>query len=633
MHLFGRWANRPSSAILFLAVGIYLCHTPEGRTEQPATTGPSYGFSPLHNLKYPEGFGHFDYVNPEAPKGGSIRIGRNGTFNSLNLLKYPGHTPLSRHDLPVDFSHYLYDSLLTKSADEPAGFYGLIAKTVEVDPAYRWVRFTLRPDAKWHDGKQITADDVLFTLDTIKTQGQPYYRQVMKTFTAKSTAPAEVTFYSTRPGNRKFVELVGLLPIHPKHYWAKHDVTKTTLKPPLASGPYKVETVTAGRSLRLVRVKDYWGASHPTNVGRHNFDILDLQFYRNNAAVLEAFKAGDLDLRLEADAVAWATNYEGAHFRDGRIKKLSVGAESPGRTISLVFNLRRPFLQNIRVRKALALAYDFERTNFTLFHNLYEPAGSYYGTSDLAATNSMSEGDRALLTPVKSSLPEELFEQPAPSWRQELKVTRARLGDAARLLDEAGYPMKDGSRIDPRTGKALILEVAYTNPRYERVLTHYAKNLDRLGVKLDYPTLEPISASKKVLGHEYDLTFLQSAPDLAAGTAEYLTWSSIKPGHDRAYAFAGAADPALDAAIMAMSRAQDMDSLKTAARAFDRVLRWRVYDIPLWRSDKTWLAYWNKFDRPKSTPKNLLSFVDRWWSRKADQKQSNNEAPPNQKRL
>lgn len=573
----------------------------------------AHGYSPLHGLKYDSGFTRFAYVNAHAPKGGTLKLGAVGSFDSLNTLRYPGRTPNAQAER-FDMRDLIYDTLLVKSADEPAGYYGLLASSVEVADDFAWARFVLRPDARWHDGRRVTADDVVFTFTVLARQGPPYLRHILRGVAVRAEDDGAVRFTAPHPGDREFVARVGLVAIHPRHFWENHDVTHGGMDMPLGSGPYRVASADAGRKVIFERVPGYWGANHPANAGRYNFDRIELEFFRDDTVALEAFRSGAFDLRVERDAVRWTTGYEGPALAEGRIRKQSIDEAAPGHLMALVFNLRREKFRDVRLRRAIALAYDFSWTNDNLFHGQYAPVASFFGDTRNAAAGPAGEGERKLLEPYLDQLPDRILLAPAPQRSSADLPRREALSEAAELLDAAGFRVRGGARVDPATGEPLAIRLAYLNPRLPRVLGAFADSLSRLGIRLTYPTLEPVTASKTILSHDFDMAALERwEPGLAPGTTESLLWSSALADATPSYALAGAKDPALDATIGAMTAARSLQELETAARAFDRVLRWRQYAIPLWRNTATWVAHRNTVAFPDCTGLDLKSLVDIAW--------------------
>ena len=599
-----RYYRRPSGLLL---IGLLLLLT--FLSVRTCSAAAAHGYSPIHDLKYPADFRHFDYVDPSAPKGGSVRLAAVGTFDSLNTLHYPGTTP-------DRLRTFVYDRLMVASADEPAAYYGLLARTVEVARDLSWARFALRPEARWHDGKPITADDVVFTFRTLARQGAPFYRQVLRLFSVEKEGPLTVLFRAKHPGDREFVRIVATLPIHPRHFWEDREAGDKSLALPLGSGPYRVKSAEAGRTLVLERVPGYWAKDLPVNVGRYNFDRIKIDYYRDKTVTLEAFAAGAFDLWHERDAAMWSTQFRRAE-RDGRrMVRRTYRLQTPGNAALLVFNLRRPAFRDRRVRQAIALAYNFDWTNRTIFHGLYKPVGSFYGETALGASGPIEQVEKAILGDGIEGLPQEALGAPGPKLRDGMADDRQAFRKASALLNAAGYGIVDGVRRHRDTGQPLRIAVAYDNPALVRVLGPFSRNLERLGIALSYPSLEPVSARRKLLDHEFDMAYLAWSPRLVAGNAERLLWGSALARRKGTYALAGAEDKVLDTAIAAMLKAKTWANLQTAARLFDRTLRWRRYAVPLWRTDEVWLAHWDGFGRPKTTPGYYPSFVDRWWSTK-----------------
>ncbi len=578
------------------------------------------GYSGLYNLKYKANASHFDYVNKDAPKGGTLRIARVGTFDSLNFLRYPGTTLASRREAPFLITHYLFDSLLVKSADEAASYYCLAATKINIGPHLSSVRFTLNPKAVWHDGRPITVEDLLFTFNTLKQQGAPFYRQVLRTITAAKGKQGEIVYHNARPHDRNFVQIVGTLPIHPKHFWVNGKLTQKSMTIPLGSGPYRILTAKAGKFAHLQRVKNYWAKDHFANKGRFNFDLIEMDYFRDNTSALEGFKVGNYDVRLEKKAVTWANEYKGDQLVNGGVQKVSLPADHAGVLYMLAFNQRRGIFKNPNVRKALALLYDFESANKILFHNLYNRVNSLYGDTALAAKGPLSNAEKEFIRPFLAKLPSGISDKGQPDWQTSKLTWRQKVRQASQLLDDAGYVVKDGKRVDPKTGQPLSFTVSYLEPSHQRILLHYKRALRTVGIDLSLPLLEGMAARRKALDHDFDMIVLKWAPQLYAGKTEYLLWGSRLADAKGSYAFAGVKDPALDKAIDIMVKAKNQTTLTTGAQLFDRIFRWQIHAIPLWRRQYNWVALRQNFKFPKTYTSAEFTLVDRLWF--APQKQS-----------
>ena len=593
-----------------------------------AKTSERCGHSPLYGLKYTEEKTHFDYVNPQAPKGGKVRIARVGSFDSLNFLRYPGTTISSRREIPLLIEDYLFDSLLMKSADEPASFYCLVATKMEVGPQLSYVRFALNSKARWHDGLPITIEDLLFTFETLKKQGPPYYRQVLRTITAKKGKAGEIIYQNARLNDRNFIKTVGTLPIHPKHFWGPDKLNQKSMTLPLSSGPYRIAAAEAGKFAHLERVKNYWARDHFANKGRFNLDKIEIDYYRDNNSAFEGFKVGNYDIRLEREAAAWSKKYQGNKFTSGQIQKALLPASHAGDLYMLAFNQRRPLFQNPNVRKAFALLYDFTSANKILFHDLYNPVDSLYGDTPLAAKGAASKTEKRILTPFLNTLPKGILKNAQPVWQTSSLTSREKIRQASKLLDEAGFVVKDHQRIDPKSGEPLILSVSYLEPAHQRILLHYRRTLKTVGIGLSLPQLEPMAARRKALDHDFDMIVLKWTPERHAGTSEHLLWSSRLADKKGTYAFAGVKDPALDKAISLMMKAKDTITLEMGAKLFDRIFRWQTHAIPLWRQEKKWIALHKDLKRPAIDPSVEFSIVDRLWYEPQQQSSIQDHATP-----
>lgn len=612
------------SALAFAVPIIFVLLTTSLKAAESAASAERCGYAPLASLKYKPTDTSFAYVNPDAPKGGKLRLGRTGSFDSLNFLRYPGTTISDRRQIPLHITEYLFDSFLVRANDEPAGWYCLAATTVKTSPDLSSVTFTINENARFHDGKPVTVDDVIFTFNTLKKQGPPYYRQVLRAITIEKTGDNGITYTNKRHGDRNFPPLVGTLPIHPAHFWQGERLTQRplddkTMLLPLGSGPYKITAATAGKSATLSRVKSYWARDSFTQKGRYNFDEIVINYFRDDNSALASFKVGNEDLRQEFNTVTWSREYNGPALEAGRFKQITIPSDRPGDATLLAFNQRRALFKHRRVRKAFALLYDFETANRILFHGLYEKTNSVYGSSPLAATGKATTAEEKILAPHLKSLPDGLLQNPAPQDITANTGYRQRFRMAAKLLDEAGFSLKGAKRIDPKTGQPMSVTVSYLNPRHQRILLHYAKSLREAGITLELPALAPSAARKKALDHDFDLALLNWNPDMLAGTSEMLLWGSRLADVKGSYALAGIKDKAIDHAIMAINRARSFSEMTTATKAFDRIFNWQIYAIPLYRSNTDWVSYWTKFARPETTPAYILTYVDRWWAKELQQ--------------
>jgi len=569
--------------------------------------------------KYGPSFTHFEYANPDAPKGGEVRRHAIGTFDTLNGLSLKGVAAAGLGGI--------YDTLLSNADDEAFTEYGLLAETIDVPDDRSWVAFTLRKDARWHDGKPVTPEDVIFTLDILKAKGHPsfraYYASVEK---ATKEGDRKVRFHFTGGPNRELPLIVGQMPVLPKHYWEKREFDKTTLTPPLGSGPYRIQTVDAGRSISYARVQDYWGKDLPVNRGQHNFDAIRYDYYRDTTVALEAFKAGEYDFRPESSSKDWATGYDVPAVKEGLIAKEEIRNELPTGMQGFAYNLRRPLFQDRRVRQALAYAFDFEWSNQNLFYGQYTRTRSYFSNSELASRGLPSPGELKVLEPLRGRIPEEVFtrEYEPPSTDGSGQI-RQNLGEAMKLLNEAGWVFKDKKLVKQTTGEPFAFEILLDSPAWERISLPFAKNLERLGIEAKVRTVDAAQYQKRVEAFDFDMTVDVFGQSLSPGNEQRDLWGSMAAGESGSRNTIGIKDPAVDALVDLVISAPDRESLIERTRALDRVLLWGHYVIPHWHIRSFRVAYWNKFSRPAVSPKYALGFDD-WWVdvRKAADLQSRN---------
>ena len=572
-----------------------------------ADTTTAHGIAMHGDLKYGPGFAHFDYVNPDAPKGGELRLAGLGGFDSFNPFIIKGN--------PDDGSTRIYDTLLASSADEPFSEYGLIAETVETPADRSWVAFTLRPQARWHDGTPITVDDVIWTFDTLRSKGQPYYRAYYAGVAGAEKVGERTVKFTFKPGeNRELPLILGQLPVLPKHYWQGRDFDATTLDPPLGSGPYKIGAFEAGRFSTYQRVPDYWGKDLPVNRGRDNFDTVRYDYYRDMTVQLEALKAGAYDFRSEFSSKDWATAYDIPAVRDGQLIKNEVKHSRPAGMQGYAFNLRRPLFQDRRVRQAIGFAFDFQWANRTLFYGQYTRSRSYFDNSELAANGTPMGAELAALEPFRGRVPEEVFtteyQPPATDGSGNM---RDNLRQAAELLKAAGW------KIDPATkqlvdaqGRPFAFEILLVDPAYERVTLPFVKNLERLGITASVRTVDTSQYKKRLDDFDYDVMMMTWRQSQSPGNEQRSFWGSAAADQPGGMNVIGLKDPVVDGLVDQLIAAPDRAALVARAHALDRVLQWGFYVVPNWYIAYDRLTYWDKFGMPAVVPAQGAQ-LDTWW--------------------
>jgi microcin C transport system substrate-binding protein len=596
---------RPTAATLVLAAWLALGQGAAVPAADLRATA-SHGLSIHGNLKYGPGFKHFDYVNPEAPKGGDVRLAVIGTFDNLNpyILKGVAASGLGQ----------VFETLTLASADEASSEYGLIAESVEVPADRAWVTFTLRPEARFHDGSPITADDVIWTFQALKTKGHPFYRAYYGQVVKAEALGARRVKFSFGPGeNRELPLITGQMPVLSKAYWSKHDFEKTTLESPLGSGPYRVESVDPGRSIVFRRVKDYWGAKLPVRLGHNNFDTIRYDYYRDATVALEAFKAGQYDFRLENSAKSWATAYNTPAVAQRLIKKEEIPNQVPTGMQAFVFNTRRPVFQDRRVRQGLGYAFDFEWTNKNLFYGAYARTKSYFSNSELASSGLPSPEELLILEPFRPQLPSELFSKAyEPPKTDGSGDIRGNLREALALLKDAGWAVQGQKLTHTRTGEPMQFEILLSDASFERITLPFVKNLERLGVTARVRTVDTSQYQNRIDHFDFDMTVAVWAESLSPGNEQADSWTSERAGIPGSRNLAGIRDPVVDKLVQLVISAPDRQSLIVRTRALDRVLLWGFYVIPHWHIQSFRVAYWDKFDRPPIAPKYALGF-ETWW--------------------
>ncbi|MFO1057288.1 MAG: extracellular solute-binding protein [Dongiaceae bacterium] len=594
----GRWLQGAVMAVLLLAPGLATADSPVRTVHALAMNGePKYG---------PD-FKHLDYVNPDAPKGGEVRYAALGSFDTVNPFPLRGTTAAAGSGAP-------FETLLTSTDDEAFTEYGLLAETIEVPDDRSWVAFNLRPQARWHDGTPVTAADVVFSFETLRDHGHPFYRAYYASVAKAEAEGDRKVKFTFKPGdNRELPLIIGQMPIVSKAWWQGKDFEATTLTPPLGSGPYKVAAVEPGRSLTLQRVPDYWGKDLPINVGQHNVDTIRYDYYRDANVAVEALKAGNYDFRQENISKMWATAYDTPAVRDGRLVKEEIPNSVPAGMQGFIFNIRKDIFKDPRVRQAIGYAFDFEWTNKTLFYGLYTRTRSYFDNSELAATGLPSPEELKILEPYRGKIPDEVFTtayQPPKS--DGSGNNRANLRLAAELLKKAGWEVRNGVLVNGQTGAPLTFEFLLEDSSFERPVLPFVQNLQRLGIKVTVRTVDSSQYQKRLDSFDFDMTLSGFGQSLSPGNEQRDFWGSATADTPGSRNTIGIKDPVIDALVDLVISAPDRQALITRTHALDRVLQWGYYVVPNWHSGKFRVVYWNKLAHPATTPPYSLA-LDTWW--------------------
>ncbi|MBR0792453.1 ABC transporter substrate-binding protein [Bradyrhizobium manausense] len=576
-----------------------------------------HALSLFGKVKYPADFKRFDYVNPEAPKGGAARQIAVGTFDNFNIVVSGVKGQVA------GAVAFIYESLTTPALDEVSTEYGALAEAVSHPDDFSYVTYRLRPEAKWHDGKPVTADDVIFSLDAFKKHHpmySAYYSHVVK---AEKVGEREVKFVFDAPGNRELPQIVGQLTVLPKHWWEgtdaqgrKRDVSATTLEVPLGSGPYRVKEFVAGRSITLERVKDYWGRDFATNVGRNNFDELRYEYFRDATVAIEAFKADQVDWRTENSAKNWATAYDFPAVTEKRVILEEFANRSSGVMQAFVPNLRRAKFSDPRVRRALNFAFDYEEMNKQLFYGQYKRVSSYFdGLDELMATGLPQGKELEILQTVRAEVPPEVFTTAyANPVGGSPEAVRDNLREALRLFKEAGYEVRDRKLVDVKTGTQFALELLNQDPSFERVTLFYKPSLERLGIAVSVRTVDPTQYENRTRDWDFDIVTNSWGESQSPGNEQREFWSSKSADVAGSRNIGGIKNPAIDKLIERLIYAKDRDDLVAATKALDRVLLWNHYVVPQWTYTKVRTARWDRFGRPTELPKYGQSgFPFVWW--------------------
>lgn len=556
--------------------------------------------------KYPSNFKNFDYANPEAPKGGTLRLASLGGFDSLNPFIEKG-TPASQLGL-------VYDTLMIPSLDEPNTKYGLVAEKVDKASDSSWVRFYLRKEAKFNDGQPITAEDVAYTFNLIRKEGSPFYRQyyadVDKVIIENKH---QVLFTFKAKNNRELPMIVGEIAILPKHYWQNKNFNTTSLTPPLGSGPYRIVDVKPNASIRYERVKNWWAKDLPVVKGFYNFDTITVDYYRDMAIGLEAFKADQFDVNLEYSAKSWANGYQSTPLKEGKIIKKEIDNHNPAAIQGFAFNIRRPIFQNEKVREAISLLFDFEWSNRQLFYNSYKRLSSYFDNSEMAAHELPTEEELTILEPFRGKIPEQVFTTAFTAPKSDGSgIVREQQRKAYRLLQEAGYEIKNGKMVD-KDGKPLTFEFLMYQTNLERVLLPFKANLAEIGIDMEIRRVDLSQFINRIRSHDYDMLSYIWGQSNSPGNEQRNYWSSFNADVVGGQNIIGIKDPVVDQLVEQLIQADSRESLIAHAKALDRVLQWGHYVVWNYYTDKWRIAYWNKFGQPAKAPDYDYGLYT-WWS-------------------
>jgi len=567
-----------------------------------------HGLSLFGSLKYAADFERFDYVNPDAPKGGILRYASIGSFDSLNPFIVKGRPATGT-------STVLYDTLLADAHDEASTMYGLLAESVSHPDDYSSATFTLRAGARWHDGERVTPEDVIWTLETLTANHPRYNAYYADVESVEKLSPLVVRFNFAISNNRELPLIVGQLPILPKHYWATRDFTATTLEPPLGSGPYLISSVDAPRSVTYERVQDYWGRGLPVNIGTNNFDEVRFDYFSDSTIALEAFKGGQIDVRIENSAKSWATGYDFPAVTDGRVRLEELHTANPEPMQGFAVNLRREKFSDPRVREALNLALDFEWANENLFYGQYTRTDSYYENSELASQGIPQDAELAMLEPFRDQLPEKLFTEAfANPTTDGTGNDRNNLRTATRLLKEAGWTVNaEGRLVNDESGEALEIEILLAQPTFVRLVQPYIQTLGKLGIIGKIRQVDTSQYQNRIDSFDFDMVVHSVAQSLSPGNEQREFWGCEAAERNGSRNIIGICDPVVEALIDEVIFAKDRETLLIATHALDRVLLWAHYMVPQWYSPSTRAASWSYIKHPDPTPSFNIEFPGIWW--------------------
>jgi len=578
-----------------------------------------HALSLFGDIKYPANFKQFDYVNPTAPKGGMARMISLGTFDNFNIAVAGVKGSIA----PA--VSMIYDTLMAKSQDEIVTEYGLLAEGAAHPDDFSFVVYRLRKEARWHDGRPVTVEDVIFSLEALKKQSPfygSYYRHVVK---AEKVGDRNIRFTFDSAGNRELPSIVGELPVLPKHWWEdvdgqgrRRDISVTTLEKPLGSGAYRIKEFSPGRSVVLERVKDYWGSNVPAQVGLNNFDELRFEFFRDNLVALEAFKADQADWIAENSAKQWATAYDFPAASDKRVVKEEFPINDSGRMQAFAINTRRDPFKDVRLRRAMNYAFDFEEMNKQLFYGQYKRIDSYFYGTELASSGLPQGRELQILETVRDKIPPEVF---TTTYQNPVggnpEAVRANLRESARLLKEAGFEVRERKLVDP-SGKPVTVEILVQDPSAERIALFYKPSLERIGITTSIRVVDDAQYQNRLRSFDFDVIIDQWGESLSPGNEQREFWGSQAADIPGARNTVGIKNPAVDVLIEKVIFATDRDDLVAATRALDRVLLWNFYVVPQFSYPFARYARWDRFSHAEPLPKYGRSGLPSLWWYDAD---------------
>lgn len=595
--------NRRVAAVLIMAIGLLAASLAQAN-EVTTAHGMAMHGEPL----YGPDFSHFNFTNPEAPKGGRIVLGTIGSYDSFNGFIVKG--------TPAIGTGLAFETLMTGSQDEAFTYYGSLAETITYPEDRSWVTFDLNPQARWHDGVPITAEDVIWTFNTLREKGAPFYRSYYANV-ADVTALGErtVRFTFQESENLELPLIMGQLVVLPKHYWETRDFESTTLEPPLGSGPYRIAAFDPGRSITYERVEDWWGADLPVNRGQYNYDRITFEYYRDRTVLFEAFKAGNVDVRVENVSLNWARGYDVPAVERGQIVRDTVPDADAQPMQGWAFNTRRDLFADRRVRQALGYLFDFEWLNKNIFFGLYSRTDSYFENTELAATGLPEGEELAVLEPFRGQIPGDVFtsEFSVPETDGSGNIRRE-LRAALALLREAGWELRDGVMTNAATGTPFEFEILLNGQTLERVAQPFVRNLQRAGIKASIRIVDVSQFVNRVDRYDFDMVSMLRLQSLSPGNEQRDFWGSAVADVPGGRNLPGIKDPVVDALIELIVAAPDRESLVARTRALDRVLLSGHYVIPQYHNPGTWIAYWDRFGRPADLPRHGgPGYLTTWW--------------------